>query len=86
MQPIISTVGKRLPLVGPVISGVGLALDVKEIVESSTPMGAVKIIGGRFVKKIFSWKKRTSRNNSQACYKNYTLFRILFQYIKHFFS
>ena len=28
MQPIISTVGKRLPFVGPVISGIGLALDV----------------------------------------------------------
>lgn len=40
MQPIVSTVGKRLPFVGPVISGIGLALDVKEIVESSTPMGA----------------------------------------------
>lgn len=54
MQPIISTVGKRLPLVGPVISGVGLALDVKEIVESSTPMGAVKIIAGRFAKECLS--------------------------------
>ena len=54
MQPIINTVGKRLPLVGPVISGVGLALDVKEIGESSTPMGAVKIIGGRFVKECLS--------------------------------
>lgn len=42
----VSLVGK-LPYVGPVISGVGLILDVKEIVESSTPLGAAKIIGGR---------------------------------------
>ena len=36
MQPIVSTVGKRLPLIGPVISSVSLALDVKEILENST--------------------------------------------------
>ena len=48
---IKSTVEKRLPLVGPVISSVGLALDVKEIFESSTPVGAIKIIAGRFAKE-----------------------------------
>lgn len=38
-----------MPYVGPVISGVGLALDVKDIVESATPVGAAKIIAGRLV-------------------------------------
>ena len=38
-----------MPYVGPVILGVGLALDVKEIVESATPVGAAKIITGRLV-------------------------------------
>ena len=59
MQPIVSRVGKHIPLVGPVISGVGLALDVKEIVEDSNPMGAVKIIVERFAKECLS----TSINN-----------------------
>ena len=34
---------------GPVVSSVGLALDVKEIVENTTPIGATKIIAGRVV-------------------------------------
>ena len=42
---------KKLPYVGPVISTVGLALDVKEIVENSTPMGAAKVITGRILKE-----------------------------------
>jgi hypothetical protein len=33
------------------ISGVDLALDVKQIFEDSTPMGAAKIIAGRFLKE-----------------------------------
>ena len=37
---------RKIPYVGPVIGGVGLALDVKDIVESSTSVGAAKIIGG----------------------------------------
>lgn len=40
---------KRVPYVGPVISSAGLVLDVKEIVESATPVGAAKIIIGRVV-------------------------------------
>jgi hypothetical protein len=35
-----------------VISGVGLAFDVRQILENSTTVGAAKIIVGRFVK---SW-------------------------------
>ena len=39
----------RVPYVGPVVSGVGLALDVKDIVETATPVGAAKIIARRLV-------------------------------------
>ena len=46
---IKSQVIKRVPYVGPVVQGVALALDAKEIVENSTPLGAAKIIGGRFL-------------------------------------
>ena len=38
-----------MPYVGPVVSGVGLALDVKDIVETTTPVGAAKIIAERLV-------------------------------------
>ena len=33
ITPITSTVIKRVPYVGPVIQGVGLAMDAKEIIE-----------------------------------------------------
>ena len=36
-----------MPFVGPAVSAVGLALDVKDIVETTTPVGAAKIIAGR---------------------------------------
>ena len=49
MFVIPKSVVKRVTYVGPVISGIGLALDVKEIVETATPVGAAKIIVGRFV-------------------------------------
>ena len=39
---------KRVPYIGTAISGLGLALDVKEIIETTTPVGAAKIIVGRF--------------------------------------
>lgn len=42
---------KNVPYIGPVISGVGLTLDVKDIVESSTSLGVAKIIGGRLLKE-----------------------------------
>ena len=42
MFVIPKSVVKRVPYVGPAISGVGLALDVKEIVETTTPVGAAK--------------------------------------------
>ena len=51
IAPIRSQVIKRVPYVGPVIQGVGLAMDAKEIIESSTPIGATKIIAGRFIKE-----------------------------------
>ena len=38
-----------MPYVGPAISRVGLALDVKEIIETATPVDAVKFVVGRFV-------------------------------------
>ena len=41
---------KRLPYVGPVVNGIGLAMDVKDIVENGTPVGAAKTIGVRFLK------------------------------------
>lgn len=40
---------KRTPLLGPVISSASLAYDVKEIVETATPVGAAKIIAGRLI-------------------------------------
>ena len=45
----VRSVMKKVPCIGPVVSGVGLALDVREIVENSTPMGAAKVIVGRFI-------------------------------------
>jgi len=49
MISIPTSIVKRVPYIGPVVSGVGLALDVKEIVETATPVGAAKIIAGRLV-------------------------------------
>ena len=45
---VVQKVIKRVPYVGPVIQGAALALDTKEIIETSTPSGASKIILGRF--------------------------------------
>ena len=42
---------KQVPYLGPVIQGIGIAIDTKEIIESSTPIGATKIIAGRFIKE-----------------------------------
>ena len=49
MVVIPRSIVKRVPYVGPVLSGVGLALDVRDIVETTTPVGAAKIIAGRLV-------------------------------------
>ena len=49
MVMIPKSIVKRVPYVGPVISGVGFALYVKDIVETATPVGAAKIIAGRLV-------------------------------------
>jgi len=46
-----TSLAKKVPYIGPVISGVGLILDVKDIVDNATPLGAAKIIGGCFVKE-----------------------------------
>ena len=51
VNSITSKVIKRVPYVGPVVQGVGIALDTKEIIESSTPIGVAKIIAGRFIKE-----------------------------------
>ena len=40
---------KRIPYVGPVVNTVGLAMDIKDIVENGTPIGAAKTIGVRFL-------------------------------------
>lgn len=49
MIAIPTSIVKRMPYIGPVVSGVGLALDVKDIVETATPVGAAKIIAGRLI-------------------------------------
>ena len=49
MVIIPTSVIKRVPYVGPVISSAGLVLDVKEIVDNATPVGAAKIIAGRVI-------------------------------------
>ena len=49
MIAIPTSIVKRVPYVGPVVSSVGLAFDIKDIVEGATPIGAVKIIAGRVV-------------------------------------
>lgn len=48
---MVTSLIKRAPYVGSVISSVGLALDIRDIVETSTPIGAAKIVGGRFLKE-----------------------------------
>ena len=48
---IISKVIKRVPYVGPIIQSVGIILDTKEIIESSKPLNATKIISSRFLKE-----------------------------------
>lgn len=42
---------EKTPLIGPIAGGIGLALDTKEIIEGSTPLGATKKIGSRVIKE-----------------------------------
>lgn len=56
MIKIPTAIAKRLPYVCPVVSDVGLAMDVKNIVESATPVGATKIIVKRVLNKCTSPK------------------------------
>ena len=42
---------KRVPYVGPLIGGIGLAMDLKDIAENATPLGVVKTVGGRLLKE-----------------------------------
>ena len=49
MITIPTSIIKRVPYVGPVISSVGPALDIKDIVESTTPVGAAKVLAGRVI-------------------------------------
>lgn len=55
MISIPTSIVKRVPYVGPVVSGVGLALDVKDIVETATPVGAAKVIAGRLELSLKNW-------------------------------
>ena len=48
---VTQTMIRCVPYIGPLVGGVGLAPDVKDIVESSTPVGAAKVIGGRLLKE-----------------------------------
>lgn len=47
MFAILKSIVKRVLYVGLVVSSIGLVLDVKEIVNSATPVGVAKIIAGR---------------------------------------
>jgi len=49
MNAITTCIVKHVPYIGPVISMAGLALDVKEIIEIATLVGAAKIITGRLL-------------------------------------
>ena len=49
MIAIPTSIIKQVPYVGPIVRSVGLFLDVKEIVENNTPLGAAKIILGRAI-------------------------------------
>ena len=51
MIGIPESVVRRVPYIGPVVTTAGLVMDVKNIVESSTPAGAAKMIGKRFLKE-----------------------------------
>jgi len=51
MIAIPEPVVRRVPYIGPVVTTLGLAMDVKNIVDSSTPAGAAKMIGKRFLKE-----------------------------------
>ena len=66
MIAIPTSIVKRVPYVGPVVSGVGLALDVKDIVETATPVGAAKIIAGRLVNRIEQMAKAISQNETMT--------------------
>ena len=47
---ITSKLIKRVPYLRPIIQGIEINLDAKKIIESSTPLGATKIVTGRFFK------------------------------------
>lgn len=49
MITLPSSALKHIPYIGPVIATTGLVLDVTEIIESSTPSGAAKVIAGRIM-------------------------------------
>ena len=51
MITVPRSIVSKTPYVGPIVSTVGLGFDVKDIFESTTPIGAAKIIGGRILKE-----------------------------------
>lgn len=51
MVRIPRAVVQRIPLIGPTVGVVGIAIDLKEIAESVTPLGVAKIVGVRVYKE-----------------------------------
>ncbi len=48
---VVQKIIKRVPYVEPIIQGMGLALDTKEIMETSTSLGASIMILDRFIEQ-----------------------------------
>ena len=44
-KKFVKSVVEKVPYVGPIAGGVGIALDIKEVAENSTPIGVVKTVG-----------------------------------------
>ncbi len=51
ISSITSQVMKKAPYIGPIFQGVGVAMDLGEILEDSTPLGAAKIVASRLAKE-----------------------------------
>ena len=51
MHVIPGAVKSRIPLIETIWATYGFVTDVQDIIDSTTPAGAAKIIGGRFLKE-----------------------------------
>lgn len=47
----VKSIAEKAPLIGPIVGGVGVASDVIDIAQSSTPLGAAKKIGSRLIQQ-----------------------------------